>query len=585
VEVASAINGFKAAFLYVANWFFIRRSSDYFATDVERNPVLHFWSLAVEEQFYLVWPVLLAGLFVLTRRLQAHAHRAMQIAVLAGAFASLFWGLHLSQVNLSRAYYGTDARAYQLLAGAFLALAPGLVVRASRIRGASVAAAAALLATLALATSLFDLSVMNRGIAVTLTTMVLIVAIESARRGPVNALLTSPSATYLGRISYGTYLWHWPVILVTAALIDISPTSMFFVAAFIATGLASLSYSLLERPVREMPYLDRVSPAVIVAGLALSVLGALVIIPHVANPDHAVGNTADVAKAASTQGGGTPVPAFDFAKVPTDLGELKGLAFRENCLGEPTERCTVVKGTGLKILVIGDSHARMWAPTFAKIARTQHLTLAIATSAGCPWQRYVYLANSDVALRQVDNAKCEAAKEDYYERVIPALKPDLVVAVSIDHLTDSAVRNADNEEMAADDAAQVDSQVKEETARSLAELQRSAKKVLIVEPVPVADDDHDPFICLTKSDALESCRFVSEPGPTPLEGIYRSEADNKRVIDMDFDRLVCPFLPICDPVIDGRIVRRDTDHLTPAYAISLADDVTEILQRDGVLPT
>src|SRR5262249_1681212 len=126
LEVQNAAGGFRASFLYVANWYFIHQSTDYFAANVNASPVLHFSSLAVEEQFYLVWPMLLGGICLLAARARRWKWWVVRAAVLAIALASMLEALHFASGNLSRAYYGTDTRAYQLLLGALLALTPQL---------------------------------------------------------------------------------------------------------------------------------------------------------------------------------------------------------------------------------------------------------------------------------------------------------------------------------------------------------------------------------------------------------------------------------------------------------------------------
>src|SRR5436190_7195456 len=214
------------------------------------------------------------------------------------------FALSLRTSNFVRAYSGTDTRAYELLAGALLALVPALVVRAARHpRAIRAVAAGAVGVLLVLASSSIHLDPIERGIAATLTTCTILVAIEAAGGGIVQRLLSSTPVVYLGKISYGTYLWHWIVILVVLRSLQLSTVATIAIACVGATALASLSFEMLERPVRRSALLDRHRQAVIAGGLAISIVSAFVLIPKIVAPAHASSKSSSTITA-----GLTPVP-------------------------------------------------------------------------------------------------------------------------------------------------------------------------------------------------------------------------------------------------------------------------------------
>ncbi len=572
-EMIEGLRSIKAAFLYVANWFFIRESNNYFGSDINSSPVVHFWSLAIEEQFYAVWPLLLAGTLLVTKRAGRAQWHVIRIVVAIAGVCSLIAALHLAETNLNRAYYGTDTRAYQLLAGAFLAMTPQIFAFARRRRrGLRGGAIVALVVLIVIGTSWVDVGPITRGVIAAVVTVVLIVALEGAHGGVVVRGLSTSPLVYLGQVSYGTYLWHWPVIVITVRLIDLSPVPRFLVAAGLATGLASLSYQLFERPVRASKPLDRYRVPVIAVGLTLSITGAFVFAPMIVDNQESKGVAAETTPAGSTAG------ALD----PSMLGwqaATQDWEVQPHCLKRPLSNCIGVTGGRPRVLLVGDSNAVMLYPALEAMAKRLGLTLAVGARDSCPWQRDLFFAD----FRHPD--LCAANQTDTYDRILPGFDPDVVV------LMDRTFEDPNSLAAVETPTGRLEPgtpgflpAVRHVTEQSLKALRRDGRKIVVVEPTPYAPKELSPNVCLSKAKTVDECRYIASPGPTGVERMYRKIADAHRdVWALDIDQLVCPYLPICDPVIDGKIVKVDQGHITATYSRTISRAIEKFLEDNTII--
>ena len=261
-DVASQVRADTIASLfYVNNWWYVFNESSYFEF-IGRPPLLkHLWSLAVEEQFYLIWPAIA---YLVVRRL---GRRGLLAVALVLAVLSTAWMIVLSvrggfpeYADPSRAYFGTDSHAMGLLTGAALATVwrPGRL-KAPLTRGATAVITGAGIAAL-LTVVWFFLFVgeftpwlyRSGGFLVLALCVALLIAMATHPASPLGGWLGTQPWRYVGQRSYGLYLWHWPIFMVTRPQLDVplDGVPLLVLRLALTFGLAELSFRFVEMPIR-----------------------------------------------------------------------------------------------------------------------------------------------------------------------------------------------------------------------------------------------------------------------------------------------------------------------------------------------
>ncbi|WP_277451642.1 acyltransferase [Janibacter sp. DB-40] len=274
---------------YVANWRFVLGDEAYFGQVASPSPLRHAWSLAVEEQFYLAYPVVLIGLLALIRR---RATLVAALVVASAASAVLMAHLHHPGLDPSRVYYGTDTRAHQLLVGAAVAAlisgGPGAVDREkvrtldTWCRRLALPALLVVLSTFWWAGPAQDAIFEGVAVPLSLTVCVVLVAATSPTPSLAQRVLSWEPLRRIGMVSYGLYLWHWPIIIFLNDQVLPTPAApRVALQAGLTALLTWVSYRYVERPVRRggiralVPRLPRASAVVAWAAVPALVVGAV----------------------------------------------------------------------------------------------------------------------------------------------------------------------------------------------------------------------------------------------------------------------------------------------------------------------
>jgi len=282
-----------SALFYFSNWWQIASSSNYFVTSGATSPLTHTWSLAVEEQFYLVWPLVVLAVLALSRTF-VRAVRALLVVSVVGAVCSAIEMvvLYAPRANFTRLYFGTDTHAQSILIGAALACTLTMVEMNRGNNGmaptASTPLARHLLVALGLAglagTFTFTLTLVGTsafdyrgGFTLSaLSAAAIIIGAVCVPDGILGRVLSLRLLVWLGTISYGAYLWHYPVFIYLDATRTGQVGLPLLAIRFAATiSLATASFYLVERPVMEGTFwrsLKAIGPAVVLTGITVVVI-------------------------------------------------------------------------------------------------------------------------------------------------------------------------------------------------------------------------------------------------------------------------------------------------------------------------
>ncbi len=580
---------------FAANVHFAQQGVFYFAQDTGPSPLQHYWSLAVEEQFYVVWPLLLVGCLAVARlvaprrdrlRVERLPRSAVVTMLVVLSLASLAWSVHQTVASPTTAYFSTFTRAWELGIGALVALVPPTAVRRlTRLSLEIIALTGAMMVVAAcvLITPETPFPGIAAVLPVTGTAMLLVagsVAATAGKRTISSVVLSIAPMRMLGDWSYSLYLWHWPVLIIPPIALGREMTAFEkAVAVLVVITLSAYSYRFIEMPFRAGRPAHRLRRT---RSLVLYPASATLVIATAAgawwwtglqggeqgdNPPITVAggpvaglqdNTEALVRASVTA-------ARDKREVPSDLTPdlmnlRNSIADVGDCDYEKNVRKLCPRGAvdgDRTLVVIGDSHARAWIPAFNRIIDSGR------------WQAY-YLVKPQCTAAHVTIASLDSDEpftdcsdfQDWAIDQVAALEPDLVVVAS-----SPPVNGVFNGAKRVTDIKAVIPILRNGYDDLFLELSLYAEQVALVRDVPKSPDD--PATCLSTGDPnLDDCMFEPVERSTVLGDVAVESALGSGIEVVDPTPWLC-YQGECPVVIGGTLSYRDTDHITTEYAANL----------------
>jgi peptidoglycan/LPS O-acetylase OafA/YrhL len=547
------VNDGSAAAFYIQNWALAARATDYLQNDGTESAFQHFWSLSVEEQYYVFWPIVMAFALVIAtvffKRFKNHLRVTVIVMLSVMTAVSLWYSVVTTTSQPELAYFSTFTRAWEFSAGALLAVSARTDRGPAQRRNP-------LWFWLGLALVVVALVRYNtttpfpsyRAALPVLGALLMLYGGESLSRFMPRAAFRFKPIKFLGDTSYSLYLWHWPLLVVAPWVIKRDPNWVdgFGILA-IALFLGWASKRFVEDPIRfgKLSTFKNRNQLLLSGVAMLAILGATT----------ASAAQAEVKLVTGWANQNLSPRLSDAAK---DLPPLE----RGSCHAGPTSTKFITCPAGVpeasskvRVLFVGDSHTRQYTADVMRLAKKYQWRVTIISKSACP------VIDPDLFPNGLSYESCPKWNRDLISYLAANKKFDLAITSSSTLVTGgypgsgAAFRSAIEKEF----------------------LDRGTK-VMVIRDNPKPRKNFLACIESFGPTAETDCQVTREAGLTPNDGLYAAVKDLDGVIAADLTDIYCS--SVCSPVINGIIVYRDNSHITNTFAATLQPAIDALVPEE-----
>jgi peptidoglycan/LPS O-acetylase OafA/YrhL len=570
-EVGSQI---VASAFYVENWALASNAVDYSAVGTDASPVQHFWSLSVEEQFYLVWPVALLGLFVLSRK-SSQPKRILGASIALILAVSLTYSIWATSIDPAMAYFVTPARIWEFAVGGLLCFLPQALGRWRHALHLAQWAGVAAIVVSAVAMSDDTPFPGYAALLPVMGTALVIFAGGSGNSGAFGRIAGWRPVQYLGDISYSVYLWHWPLIILLPFVIDAPlTTATKALILVVSVGLGALSKKYVEDRFRTPAPKRTASVAkgthrrtfAIALSMMLVVSLPAAILVYIPTQESVAAERelqesldrrdATFGAASSATGDFSYDPEMSIVPSPviaeTDSWTKDAKGCQDRLEFEALKPCEFGSqaADALRVALVGDSHAGQWQPAMAEIALENDWNLTTFVRSSCPLSKSYPTSSTkydNACQRWIEAVLTELTSGDY----------DVVVVSALATTSYQRPEGAPRHESAAAGIAQAWQQI---TAAGV--------KVVAIRdsPNPARAGIDDIPGCVASTADIDTCSFERRAALRSDPQLQAAEMSGTTIVSLsdyfcDDER--------CPAVIGGVLVYQNITHVTSTFIRSL----------------